>query len=143
MNKKTTSTLLLLLAITILIPHLCAAQDNTSLTGKWKLFYFPYYSTHGNPSRLTDSIVKLTFKDSAMTGKFRGNSFCNAIEGQYLLKGKDSMKVTIFSGTKVACQGEGQLWDAFHHATNYKRAKDTLTIFYNDGRDKMVFVGYK
>ncbi len=143
MNKKTTFTLLLLFAITIAKPHLCSAQNSNSLTGKWKLFYFPYYSTHGNPSRLTDSVVKLTFKDSNNVGRFSGLSFCNDVDGHYLLKTPDSINVIEFGGTKVGCQGEGPLWDAFHHATNYKRAKDTLTIFYNDGSEKMVFVSYK
>lgn len=116
-------------------------QVNNILTGKWQLVQFDEISRIKKHCQPLNHVV-INMKDSALSGRLWGQSFCNGINGHYKINLKGKMVVPSFGGTKVACGCESQLWEAFHNVSGYQIKDDTLTIYYNLS-DKMLFTKVK
>jgi hypothetical protein len=124
----------------------CGKDNNTTLTGKWRLI--KYYNlitstSEAEPANIPRSII-IEFSDNGRMGKMNGHTVTNSVSGAYELLKNNKMKTISFGGTKVAELGWGsKFWNAIHSASSYERHGNTLFIFFNGDNEKMEFTKEK
>ena len=126
-----------------LITTACSAvnQGGGELTvpSEWKLVSFDIAGAE--TPVVAESTVTLEF---AADGQAGGSGGCNSYGATYELQG-DTLKITEVISTLMACadeqinQQETQFFNALQGATRLVVSGDSLTIFYEDGQNKLNF----
>jgi len=121
---------------------ICDKYNGTTLTGNWKLIRYHSLTMgtqESEPSNIPRSIV-IEFLDDGHTGKMKGHTVTNTVEGEYELSEGNKMKTLSFGGTKIGEPIWGhRFWNAIYSATSYERNTNKLFIFFNGGGEKMEF----
>jgi hypothetical protein len=84
------------------------------------------------------------FQDDGNSGKFKGKTITNDVNGNYLVTPTNKIKVTNFGGTKV---GEpilgGKFWNSIRISSSFRINNDTLRIYYTNELECMIYIKRK
>ncbi len=134
---------LLFIAI-LLIATACTVANGGSTTltvpSKWKLESFGKAGSEA--SIVQGSTVTLEFNAD---GQVTGSGGCNSYGGKYEIQGS-TIKITEVVSTLMACadeavnKQEAQYFKALESASGFEVSADKLTILYDNGQSKLIFV---
>jgi len=139
MRNKT--ILLLLITFTLgLSPKL----KGQTLNGYWSLICYSNILTGEQSCRSIkdeSQTVSLEFKDNGKTGKMSGHADANIVDGEYIIRENQRIKVKNFGGTKVGGPyWKYDFWLTIGQSSSFKFNKDTLVIFYDNDTKAMKFI---